>query len=50
MKSVDNENIDNESPLCLIFNDVDRYIIEESNGDKYLIFALTKNKIVVTLW
>ena len=48
MKSLDNENIDNENPLCLIFNNVDGYIIgcnsiEESNGYKYLIFAPTKD-------
>ena len=29
--------------LCLVFNDVDAYIIEESNEKKYLVFALTKN-------
>ena len=29
--------------LCLVFNDVDVYIIEESNEKKYLVFALTKN-------
>ena len=39
MKSLDNENIDSENPLCLLFNDVDVYIIEENNGYKYLIFA-----------
>ena len=42
-KSLDNENIDSENPLCIIFNDVDGYIIEESNGYKYLIFASTKD-------
>ena len=29
-------------PLCLIFSDVDAYIIEE-NENKYLIFALAEN-------
>ena len=43
MKSLNHENIDTENPLCLSFNDVDRYIIEESNGCKYLIFASTNN-------
>ena len=32
------ESINSEIPLCLIFSDVDAYIIEE-NGNKYLIFA-----------
>ena len=42
MKSLDNEN-----SLYLIFNNVDGYI-EESNEDKYLIFASTdKNKGVL---
>ena len=31
MKSLDSENIDSENPLGLIFNNVDGYIIEESN-------------------
>ena len=43
MKSLDHENINSENPLCLIFNDVDAYIIKEINGCKYLIFALTEN-------
>ena len=53
MKSLDNENIDSENSLYIIFNNVDGYIIEcnsieESNGDKYLIFATTgKNKEVL---
>ena len=47
MKSLDHVNIDTENPLYLIFNNVDGYIIEESNGDKHLIFASTnKNKEV----
>ena len=42
MKSLDNEN-----SLYLTFNNVDGYI-EESNEDKYLIFASTdKNKGVL---
>ena len=41
------EIINSEIPLCLRFSDVDAYIIEE-NGNKYLIFALTKkNKKVL---
>ena len=39
---INNQNIDSENPLCLVFSDVDAYIIEESNENKYLIFALTK--------
>ena len=39
MKSLDDMNIDTENSLYLIFNNVDGYIIEESNGDKNLIFA-----------
>ena len=34
---INNQNIDNEVPLCLSFSDVDAYIIKE-NG-----FVLTKN-------
>ena len=52
MKSLDNENIDSVNSLYLIFNNVDGYIkcksIEESNENKYLIFASTdKNKEVL---
>ena len=44
MKSLDHVNIDSKNLLYLIFNNVDGYI-EESNGDKYLIFAsIDKNK------
>ena len=43
MRSIENQNIDSETPLCLIFNDIGGYINEKSNEDKYLIFALTKN-------
>lgn len=43
MKSPDHENIDSEISLYLIFDNVDGYI-EESNGDKYLMFASTDNK------
>ena len=47
MKSLVHVNIDSESPLYLIFNNVDEYI-QESNGDKYLAFAFTeKNKKVL---
>ena len=42
MQSINNQNIDREIPLCLSFNNVDAYIIEE-NQNKYLIFALTGN-------
>ena len=44
MKSLDHVNIDSVNSLYLVFNNSDGYI-EESNGDKYLIFAsTTKNK------
>ena len=36
------ESINSEVRLCLSFSDVDAYIIEE-NGNKHLIFTLTKN-------
>ena len=45
MESINNQNIDSKNSLCLVFNDVDGYIIEESNENKYLIFALTKKTI-----
>ena len=45
MRSLDHININSGNPLYLIFNNVDGYVIEESNRDKYLIFASTnKNK------
>ena len=37
MERISNQNIDSENPLCLIFNDVDGYIIDKINEDKYLI-------------
>ena len=48
MKSHYNENIDLEYALCLIFNNVNGYIIgcnsiEESNKHKYFSFSSTKN-------
>ena len=44
MKSLDHVHIDSKNLLYLIFNNVGGYI-EESNGDKYLIFAsIDKNK------
>ena len=43
MENINNRNIGSENPLCLNFDDVDGYIIEESNENKYLVFALTKN-------
>ena len=48
MKSLDHVNNDSESPLYLIFINVDGYIIKESNRDKYLIFVSTnQNKKVL---
>ena len=41
-QNIDNQNIDNELPLCISFTDEDAYIIEE-NENKYLIFAFTEN-------
>ena len=32
MKSLDHGNIDSETPLYLIFNDVDAYIIKENDS------------------
>ena len=44
----DHLNIHSVNPLYLVFNKIDGYI-EESNGNKYLIFASTdKNKVVLT--
>ena len=44
----DHLNIHSANPLYLVFNKIDGYI-EESNGNKYLIFASTdKNKVVLT--
>ena len=40
MKSLDHVNIDSANSIYLVFNNVDEYI-EESNGNKYLIFAST---------
>ena len=42
-ESINNQNIDSENSLCLILNDVDGYIIEISNENKTLVFALIKN-------
>ena len=52
MKSLDHVNIDSENPIYFIFNNITGYIkcnsIEESNEDKYLIFASTnKSKTVL---
>ena len=48
MKDLDYINIHSVNPLYLTFDKVDGYI-EESNGNKYLIFASTnKNKEVLT--
>ena len=47
MKSLDHVNIDSANSIYLVFNNVDGYI-EESNGNKYLIFASTnKNKEIL---
>ena len=47
MKSIDHLNIDSVNTLYLVFNNVDGYI-EESNEDKYFIFASTdKNKEIL---
>ena len=44
MKNLDYVNIHSVNPLYLIFDKIDGYI-EESNGNKYLMFAPTnKNK------
>ena len=55
MEGINKQNIVSENLLCLIFINTDAYNIEESNENKYLIFALTKNnkKILETyrkLW
>ena len=42
MQSINYQNVDREIHLCLSFSNVDAYVFEES-GNKYLIFALTKN-------
>ena len=41
-QNINNQNIHNELPYCLSFNDVDTYIIKE-NENKYLIITLTEN-------
>ena len=44
MKSLNHVNIDSANPPYVTFNNVDGYT-EESNGDKYVVFASTaKNK------
>ena len=48
VKSPDHVNIDSENSLYVVSNDVDGYIIKESNEDKYLILAFTdKNEKVL---
>ena len=49
IKSIsDYENINKVNPLYLIIGEVDGYIEEENNGNKYLTFASTdKNKKVL---
>ena len=47
MKSINHVNINSKNPFDLIFNNVDGYV-EESNGNKYLVFTSTgKNKEVL---
>ena len=41
MESINNQNINNKNPLCIVFSDADACIIEEVQN-KYLIFTLTK--------
>ena len=41
-KNINNQNVDNEHPLCISFYNVDAYVIKE-NENEYLIFALTEN-------
>ena len=43
MEIINNQNFDSENPICVIFNDLDGCIIEKSNENKYLVYALTKN-------
>ena len=45
MRSLDYVNINSGTRLYLIFNNVDGYVIEESNRDKYLIFASTNKNM-----
>ena len=40
MKSINHVNINSKNPFDLIFNNVDGYV-EESNGNKYLVFTST---------
>ena len=45
MRSLEHVNIDSENSFYIIVNNVDEYIIKESNGDKYLIITSSdKNK------
>ena len=44
MKSLDHANIDCESFLYLVFNNVGEYIIKESIKDKYFVFSYTDKK------
>ena len=46
-KSLEDTNTDCESPLYHTFNNVDQYIIEGSNEDKYLIFGFTNQSKTV---
>ena len=48
LKILDHVNIDRKNYLYLAFNNVDGYIIKESDENKYLIFAFTdKNEEVL---
>ena len=44
IKSLDHVNIDCENSLYLVFNNVDRYIIEENHEFEYFIFTFTNKK------
>ena len=44
MKSLDHVNIFCKNFLYLAFNNVDEYIIEKNNENKYMIFAFTNKK------
>ena len=46
MKSLDHVNVDSENSLYLVLKNVDGYIIEENNENKYLDFAFTKKKVL----
>ena len=49
MKSLDHVGINTQNRFYIIFNNVDGYI-EESNGNKYLIFLFTDKDKDTELW